>query len=71
MISSKVHHRIYQFYSQENKRNAFNLGVRGSPPLVSTFKGIKLVPLCNSWPEKIKKSSMFNVYLATLNKTNV
>ena len=34
-----------------------------------TPRGIKLVPLCNSWPEKIKKSSMFTYLPATLRQT--
>ena len=39
-----------------------------SPPRVAP-RGIKLVQLCNSWPEKIKKSSMFTYLPATLRQT--
>ena len=45
------------------------LGGRAPPGKPMGAQGIKLVPLCNSWPEKIKKSSMFTYLTATLRQT--
>ena len=63
----RIHYYERRLYINISVVNSI-LGGAEPPPRVAP-RGIKLVQLCNSWPEKIIKSSMFTYLPATLPQT--